>query len=347
LQKSLYIILGNGFSLDFLERIDKLSQVDVRNLFKHGANVPWLADKEPGFLSFKHCPNLWNLGARPNMNDTDAIALIEDVITCVNVFTSVPKSARLRTTTHYHKPNYIYIFAYQELVAYLKHLFIYYDQKTQLLPEQLVEWPWAKFLKKVNQSERYNRVIIVTYNYDIWLERLLLYLKIPFQMDLFEEPNPDVKITILKPHGSISFAHTVEIDQAAFTIAQTREIQDANISDLRVRYDNLAGNYPINALIPSAGESARIKHSWAGQIRARATKLAQSLRPDDEALICGLSYWHVDRAELDEILTRCDPLINLKMINPNPSRALDAVITSIFDNYICYNSADALEDHDL
>jgi hypothetical protein len=339
LDKRLYLILGNGFSMDMLAHIGHPDMVDVRNLFRFGSHVRWPVDGEPGFLSFKHCPNLWNLGARPNMSESDALSLIEDIITCVNIFCLVPPTARISGEP---RPNDIYIFAYKELSIYLKHLFIYYDTKARLTSAAAESWPWCKFL--VHAVSKFSDISIVTYNYDIWLERALIDCGVKFNLALMGEPGPLAKITILKPHGSISFAHKVVLGRDAFRVALDREVLDGSVSDFDVRYDKLDENYVVSALIPPAGESGRLNHTWAGQMRAEAKRRASELGSADEVIIGGLSYWHVDRAELDELLISFDRSINIKMINPNPSRAMSAVLASLFDNYIAYNSARVLED---
>lgn len=35
------IILGNGFSIDFIDHIEKSEIIDVKNLFHLGEKVPW------------------------------------------------------------------------------------------------------------------------------------------------------------------------------------------------------------------------------------------------------------------------------------------------------------------
>ena len=342
--KHLLMVVGNGFTIDFLTHLNFVDQIDVSNLFRFGSCVPWPSDGEPGFLSYKRCPHLWNLGARPNMPLPEAMALIEAIITCVNVFVSAPQGARGRTPRNRDgRPNDLYIFGYKELALYLKHLFVYYDSKISQLPPEAVQWPWAKFLKRVHESHSYDRVTIVDYNYDVWLERVLRQLEVPFAVGEIELEPVGTKIRILKPHGSISFAHRTVRDREAFAISHNYELLDGAASDFTVRYDLLAENYLVNALIPPAGESGRFNHTWAGQIRSAAKAAAGVLRREDELLLCGLSYWHVDRAELDELLVICDPATNVKMINPHPLRSMDAVLTSIFDNYISYTSTSVLE----
>jgi hypothetical protein len=338
------MVIGNGFAIDLLTHLNLHEKIDVSNLFRHGSCVPWPADGEPGFLSYKRCPHLWNLGARPNMPLSEAMALIEAIITCVNVFVSAPQSSRFRSQRNRDgRPNDLYIFGYKELALYLKHLFVYYDNIAGKLPPNVVCWPWAQFLKRVYESNSYGRVTIISYNYDVWLERILHRLDVPFTIGAIEPGSWDSKITILKPHGSISFAHKTTLDRQAFAISQNYELLDGAVSDFTARYDRLDEHYLVNALIPPAGESGRFNHSWAGQIRTAAKDVARTLGTQDELLLCGLSYWHVDRSELDELLTMCDPTTNVKMINPRPLRAMDAVLTSIFDNYISYTSTTVLE----
>jgi hypothetical protein len=338
------MVVGNGLTIDFLTHLNAVEQIDVSNLFRFGSCVPWPSDGEPGFLSYKRCPHLWNLGARPNMPLPEAMALIEAIITCVNVFISAPQGARGRSPRNRdRRPNDLYIFGYKELALYLKHLFVYYDSKISQLPPEAGRWTWAKFLKRVHESKTYDRVTIVDYNYDVWLERVLRQLEIPFVVGEVESESAVAKITVLKPHGSISFAHHTVRDRQAFAISRNYELLDGTASDFTVRYDRLDENYLVNALIPPAGESGRFNHSWAGQIRTAAKSTASQLGHNDEVLLCGLSYWHVDRAELDELLVACDPATNVKMINPYPLRSMDAVLTSICDNYISYMSPSVLE----
>lgn len=338
LGKRLLLILGNGFTLDFLKHIEKNNEIDVSNLFRHGAEVPWPITGAPGFLSFKHCPNLWNLGARPTMDDSSAMNLIEDVITCINVYASQKRPL----TRPGDDPN-IYILAYKELMQYLKHLFIFYNNKIDSIPDNVDSWAWLKFLTFVAKSDAYSEITIVTYNYDIWLERLLNKTSIKFHVGVLEDSSAESKITILKPHGSISFTHYQKLDRESYSINTTGELLDGKPADFKVTYTDLAENYLISALIPPAGDSSRFNHTWAGQIKAAAKDYAKGMSSNDEVIICGMSYWHVDRAELDELFVNLDPMVNIAMLNPNPQRSMNAVLASIFKNYVSYYHSRTLE----
>lgn len=339
--KKLFLVMGNGFSIDYLSHIGMTEKIDLINLFRLGTDVPWPTTGMPGFLSFKHCPNLWNLGARPNMSAQDAMLLIEDIITCVNVYASKEKKNQFGSES---RPNDIYIHAYKELLEYLKHLFIFYNKKIPDIPLSSESWPWFQFIKNANNSPYYSEVVIVTYNYDIWLERVLNKFSIPFNIGTVSPPLEGPKITILKPHGSISFTHKYQTDRDSYSINLDNELLDGAAEDFIVRYDKLDANYLVSALIPPAGESSRFNHTWAGQIRTDARTKASKLHKDDEMIICGLSYWHVDRAELDELLVSCDPLLNVTMVNPNPHRTITAVLTSVFSNFVTYSGSETLQE---
>lgn len=338
--RKLLVVLGNGFSMDLLSHLDQAGAVDARNLFRKGASVPWPADGDPGFLSSKHCPSLWALGARPQMPAEAALRLIEEVITCANVFASLDAAKQKARRS---RSDDIYIFAYKELVLYLKHLFVYYDQCVGPLDGRVEAWSWASYLKRMYDSDRFESVTIVTYNYDVWLERVLIAKDIPFSVGPIQPELDQPSFRILKPHGSISFTHKTKRDRSAFEILKNHDLLDGAAADFDVAYDDLGANYLITPLIPPAGDSARFNHTWAGEIRREVRASAEAIQPDDEVILCGLSYWHVDRMELDEILTSLDPHSSLRMVNPGPVPELSAVLSSFFTNFISYPSSDILE----
>ncbi|MBP2245187.1 hypothetical protein [Paenibacillus xylanexedens] len=339
--KNYFIVLGNGFTIDFINTIKKTEEINVMNLFSMGDSVPWPADNEPGFLSYKRCPNLWYLGARPNMDNTSAMSLLEDLITCANT-ASGAGNRHLDTK---------YIQAYQELQTYLKYLFIYYDNQItqEEISENVDNWGWFKFFKKLNESNDCNNVTIVTYNYDIWLERILISGNINFNIQginngVYDPDNP-YKFNIIKPHGSISFSYQQPIDPNRFVITSTqRELTNGDLSNYSVNYNNLENIYMLNAMIPPAGDSSRLESTWAYDLRKIALEEASKLTYADELLICGISYWHVDRGEMDQLLININPEINVKSVNPRPTSTLNAVLTSLFKSHIGYQNSKILGD---
>jgi len=324
--KDLFIILGNGFSIDFLNHLcvkDNLpaaGEISLSNLFENGELVPWPGDDSPGFLSYKHCPNLWTLGARPNLDAMKSINLIENIITCANALNKQPRVV-----------DSIYFKAYKELVTYLKALFIYYNKKISVPDINLSAWGWSKYLVNAYNNPEIGKIHIVTLNYDIWLERILKKNDIAFTISNLEKTNK--KIVIYKPHGSISFAHSSSKVKDVFTVDFQQDIISGKISEFDIEYDDITALNSINAMIPPAGDANRLDFEWASDIRKSILAVSKNLKSSDELVICGTSYWHVDRLEIDSILTsiRSD-ISDVKVVNPNSPEVFNAVITTLFTN---------------
>lgn len=322
-----FLILGNGFSRDFLSHYKMDSEVNVSNLFKNGDKVPWPGNGQAGFLSYKHCPNLWNLGARPTVDDKTAIEIIEDIITCANI---LQKNNR--------EENNIYIKAYKELATYLYALFNYYDSLIDFNKINLSKWSWAKYLKSIANDASIEKVYILTFNYDVFLEKVLLKQSIPFDIAGFEDRGS--KFQIFKPHGSISFIHNVKKVKDNFKIDYDTDTNDGSISEFSISYDKIDSLNKINAIIPPAGDSSRLDFKWAIEIRDKAKSVGAQLEDNDELIFCGISYWHVDRIEIDSILTLISPKIsNVKVFNPSPPRVLNAVMTTLYKNVIFFSDS--------
>ena len=124
IEKDIMIILGNGISIDLVNKLEMVDKINLSNLFSNGDKVRWPGNNEPGFLSQQWCPALWELGARPGISNGKTSKIIEDVITCANV------SASSEHPSIDGESSNIYIKAYHELVLYLRYLFIFYNLLT-------------------------------------------------------------------------------------------------------------------------------------------------------------------------------------------------------------------------
>lgn len=344
--KKAFIILGNGFTIDFLYKFQEfdssfVDKIDVRNLFRLGdrINTPW--EEKPGFLSFKNCPALWTLGARPGSTAEECTALIEEIITCANMFfdfVNDPEQKAKRLDLATSGDERLYLKAYSELIVYLRHLFACYnetvedDQITKFLSDSNIKWGWLDFFKKIGSND-YDKITFVTYNYDVWLERILSSLGIKFNIVGFDT-SPDCCVDIIKPHGSISFIPKSDI-ASSYGINYKLDLDGITIDKLKLDYKGLT-KYDRGAIIPPAGESQRLATTapWSHVLRERAKKAALEIKDNDEIVLCGISYWHVDRRELDELLINLTQNANFTFINPHPPRDLNAVLISIFSKYV-------------
>ena len=352
-KKKAFIILGNGFTIDFLSKYAQLdhsilNKIDVQNLFRLGDKIetPW-NDRRPGLLSFRHCPSLWTLGVRTSNTVEESAALIGEIITCVNMFfdfVNDPQHKANRLELIDSNKDIIYLKAYSELIVYLHHLFAYYnrqidDDGLKNFINSNPDWGWIKFFEtlKRNVDNKYEKITFVTYNYDIWLERILRALGIPFCVSGLESNNTNIEI--IKPHGSISF-----IRQGArtttYSINYNFDFEGVTIDQLELHYDDLM-NVEKSMIIPPAGDSSRFEPTalWSQHLRENAKNLALNIGENDEVVLCGISYGHVDRREIDALLISLDQKVNFTFVNPNPPRDLNAVLISIFQNYVQQSSS--------
>ncbi|HGS4750750.1 TPA: hypothetical protein ACMDRF_003620 [Vibrio cholerae] len=340
-KKKVCIVLGNGVSIDFLNHLSKKKPeiwngIDVSNLFSHGAKLKWPSNKNPGFLSKKYTPNLWDLGARPYLSKTETMEIIEKIVTSVNVYAL--------TGSNDIGPDQKYLRAYKELTSYLKYLFIDYNNKLAAIPDDISDWSWAKYLKSLNDSIVVEEVVIITYNYDIWLERVLQKLGIEFELPPMTKAGGDCKFRLFKPHGSISFKYKEDLPLSSFNINYQDLKTDCSAIDINVKYDDLYTNNPIIFLIPPAGDVNRTRDGWNASLRQIYEPKIKELKKDDLMIISGISYWHVDRAEIDNILIAPSDEVDLVNINPSMDQYFESVINSLFKNYIHFDGSDILSE---
>lgn len=342
MRKKIGIAIGNGLSIDLLSSINKSDRINVSNLFEKGAEVKWPANNEPGFLSSKYCPNLWRLGARPNLNNIDSYKIIEEIITVINVYATLPTET-IRKKSSSNDVGNIYIYAYKELTSYLRQLFIFYNSLVSDDELNECDWVWKDFLLKLNSNPEIESVEIINYNYDLFLERTLSILGIKFST-IGVEKDPTNKVKIYKPHGSIGFIPKASMPKDNFNITKSLDILNGSLDEIEYRHDNLDAFMPFIPIIPPAGEAHRYAQSWASVIRGKVKETISKFSNRDEFYMCGISYWHVDRAEIDEIIIGLDSGINFRMINPGKVDHLSAVLGMAFENYIHYSASSVLGD---
>ena len=332
------IILGNGFSIDFITKFNdylisknkEKTTIDLNNLFSLGDKVfnPW--NHQSGFLSFEDCPALWTLGAHPNNSTQEASKLLSDIVTCANMFKNQ------KDDIGFAKVDQIYLKAYCELISYLKSLFVFYNEQIQdsdiesFLNE--TSWGWKSFFKNLERAKDTDEYIFVTYNYDIWLERILKSLNIKFSC-LNQNRSKNVKI--YKPHGSINYCSKDDLSINSYTAHKYSLLDDyKNL----IIYEKDMLKYK-GILIPPAGVSKN-SGQWTNKIRTQVIKKAGELSENDKIILCGISYWFVDRYEIDRLLLSVNPETSLVYINPNPPSELNSVLMIIFKKYKLYQTSD-------
>lgn len=328
----LSLIIGNGFTIDLINKMGLADSIDVFNLFSKGDELAWPNSPFSGFLTAKNCPSLTSLGLAPGIEHCESSSIFERIITCANFFSYGAKSFDPTKNT-------VYIKAYFELIEYLRHLFIWYDDifSKSDWEAKIKDWSWYKFLEKAHA--KYECVYIYTLNYDVYLERILTVMGFDFRLAEIDKSGAH-KFEIYKPHGSISFVSPLSVSVVPdySILYQFRDRITSN--DIIVNYDSLISKRLINTIIPPYGDSDRANTSWSKTItESFEKKICQS----EDVVICGISYWHVDRSELDRVLLSANHDANVLNINPNPRSILNTVLQSRFSNFQYYKDSKILE----
>lgn len=331
-------VLGNGFSMDLFNHLGKSTDYPLGNLISYGDKLCWPSNGRSAFISFRNTPNFWLLGVRSSNSNEKNTKIIENIITCANAMYMKKGKDGLRSK---NKKGEVYRNAYKELVSFLKFLFIQFDEEVVFERKDIENWHWARVFKAISENEEVEEVNIITFNYDLWVEKVLNAMGVDFRVTVIENDGGG-KFSITKPHGSISFIHKASSDILEFNINYNNEISilEGGEDDFEYSMENLRRHSPIIPLIPPAGDSSRFALTWAGKLKAEANRIAEDINENDKVVLCGLSYWHVDRNEIDEILLGINSQCEISYINPNPPEALDAVLTSLFDNYEHYISSE-------
>ena len=285
------------------------------------------------------------LGARPGNTAAESTALIEEIITCANMFfdfVNEPGQKEKRLEMASQGDDRLYLRAYSELIVYLRHLFSCYDshiseEDLHQFIEQEHGWGWLDFFRNIS-DKCYDKITVITYNYDIWLERILNALEVPYFVSEFDI-EMDGAVEIIKPHGSISFVPS-DSKVRTYGINYNLDFEGLSLDQLTIQYHDLK-KYDKGAIIPPAGDSSRLGTTvpWSNALKKKATKIAKQIGSTDDVVLCGISYWHVDRREVDELLINLNQDVDLTFINPYPPRDLNAVLISIFKKYIHQRSS--------
>ncbi len=246
----------------------------------------------------------------------------------------------------YAKEHSVHSGAYCELIVYLKSLFTHYNDlisKAQLNAfVKKTDWGWCSFFNNIDPNDK---ITFITYNYDIWLERLLDAYKLNYNVCGFKDRGAN--INIVKPHGSIDFI-PMNIRSTSTGIDYNIGHYVDNSTPIKKikRYPRKFPEFCRSTLIPPAGDSTRVhpSQSWSDVLRNKARSSASDISANDEVVICGISYWYVDRKEIDEILINIDPKVNITLINPNPSSEMNAILCSFFEKYVLQTTSERIGD---
>ncbi|MGG5736892.1 hypothetical protein [Bacillus cereus group sp. IBL03679] len=189
----------------------------------------------------------------------------------------------------------------------------------------LFEWKWVKWL----QRNRTRLSCAISFNYDVLLERALKFANIPYSRIGTSECVS--KVPILKPHGSIDFdikglISGLPVDELWRV---TTSLNDIGLPFIVPKQDWLLPRMEAD-IIPPSMHNIQLKLSWIHSMLNEYIKFARNL---DAFVIVGISYWDVDRPEIDFFLNQLPKKAKVYIMNPNPNPDLIQKITSLELDY--------------
>jgi hypothetical protein len=169
-------------------------------------------------------------------------------------------------------------------------------------------WRWTQWLV----AHRESLAFIVSFNYDLTLERALEAAAIPYgEVGLFEPGIP-----MLKPHSSIDHGSAVlagPTNRIIMCDFPQRRLAATELLDPRVE---------CNLILPAEPTNLR-DHQTVAPGFTQFRELAPSF---SHVVIAGISYWDVDRPEIDEFLDCLPRTTTAVVANPNPPQDLESAI---------------------
>ena len=176
-----------------------------------------------------------------------------------------------------------------ELKYYIDIAFSYFQMEFD--KKDISQWVWIKVLKLIKDKLSY----IVSFNYELVLETALDNADISYKrVGLSEEKHG---IGILKPHGSIDF--DIRGVDTPLTIPINSYKDRNNMPIKKIKKSNLISRRCECDIILPLEESYQKDYQW---IKPGYNELNRYGDKIDNLIICGMSYWECDRAEIDYIL---------------------------------------------
>jgi len=191
--------------------------------------------------------------------------------------------------------------------------------------DKIKKWKWTQWFKENKKSCQ----LAISLNYDLALERSLYYANISYRRIGTDEPLG--KVPILKPHGSIDFDLP---DYAIYCPIEQRwgvttSLNDAQYVKTIPKADWLLPRMEAD-LIPPSMHNIQRGLSWINEMFNIYTMQAGKI---NALIIVGISYWEVDRPEIDFFLRRLNSKAKIFIMNKTPNPKLLQKIESLGHAY--------------
>jgi hypothetical protein len=154
---------------------------------------------------------------------------------------------------------------------------------------------------------------IISFNYELVLERLMARCAVSFGRFGIDT---NYRAMLLKPHGSIDAAldpHAIVVP-VGYPLVNCIDRNDASIVRLAPEHW-LEPRLEVDIVLPME-ESPYLDFQWVRPGYERFSYIARTL---DCLMLIGLSYWEVDRPEIDYVLDCMKSNSTIVVVNPHPN----------------------------
>lgn len=280
--KKFGMIVGNGFSIDLTTLLKSSFNCDTSAPLREFSSV---------HISYEKFINDFPAIKKELYNKTNDFNAINNFL--INNYRDPNKLCQLR---RFLALSYAYL---------QKHL-----EKNELI---FRNWKWTNWIK----SNKSLFEFAISFNYDRNLEKSLDIATIPYHRIGTNEPKRN--LPLLKPHGSMDFDLPNSAIKADNILDVTTELNDFN-GHVQVLPRSKWLNHRHEAdLVPPSSFNIQTRLSWIQEMFKKYKYLSKRI---EHLIIVGLSYWGVDRPEIDYFLNHLNKNTTVYIMNPYPSSDL-------------------------
>lgn len=298
------LLVGNGLALDLARHAPRLELWDTRKPLSWPVRSP--ASSRHSMLD--HSPNAREL--------VEAIRATAEGLTDFEVFAKVMQIAE-----GYPYEDNTYLFPIVELRHYLAIAFSSYHMRVK---EQgnLLEWRWTRYLR----GQQHRLRAVVSFNYDMTVETCLQLAGARPRHVAVEHHRGN--IPVMKLHGSANYDAAPAWLTAPHSYPISNFFEDIDCPLVVLPDSALRSVRTMSYLVlPAEASLYRGHRNWVLPCFEELKVLGHDCR---RVVVAGLSYWDVDRPEIDDVLSSISPEASAVVIDPSPNADLLDVLTDRF-----------------
>ena len=178
----------------------------------------------------------------------------------------------------------------------------------------VANWRWTEWLRTHAAQIQF----LVSFNYDCLLERTAMTARL--DLARFRILGNISGTVLFKPHGSIDYgladgALGIDVNTIQYPL---NYLFNSNDYPTRILlHQNSLRRPRLEAFVVLPGEHSPLRtHRWITDGYAKWVRNARKL---SHCIFAGLSYWPVDRSEIDQLLDALSPMAIVIVANPKPS----------------------------